>query len=197
MRRMRNLAEAIEQITATPRKIEAVLAPFRRLEELADPFKGLDIGGPSPRSSIRKTHSAVDTQQVRELERRVEKLEVDLTRSNLDVQGLLESERQGFYVMVSPDRDYVNAGHGSDLDARIKTHESKSGGGWILMCKTRGVSKTEEQRIHKNLRAAGHPRYGNKLEEYKLTPQLLADLRKARVLTDDVKDSDFFQGTLF
>ena len=91
----------------------------------------------------------------------------------------------------------MNGGWGSDLDARIKTHESERGGGWILMCKTRGVSKTEEQRIHKNLRAAGHKRYGNKLEEYILTPGLLADLRKARVLTDDVKDSDFFQGTLF
>ena len=101
---MRNLAEAIERITATPRKIEAMLDPFRKIEAAADPFRGLDVGGLSPRSSIRKTHSTVDAQQVRGLERRVERLEIDLTRSNLDVQRLLESERQGFYVMVSPDR---------------------------------------------------------------------------------------------
>ena len=101
------------------------------------------------------------------------------------------------YVMKLPNGQYLNVGWGSDLDARIKTHESTAGGKWILMAKTYGVSKTEEKRVHANLKAAGHVRYGNKMEEYENTPELVAGLRKARLIPDSVKDDDFFQGSFF
>ena len=65
------------------------------------------------------------------------------------------------------------------------------------MKRTYDASKIEEARGHSDLKAAGHPRFGNKKGKCELTWEMLLDLRKARIFADNVKHEDFFQGSLF
>ncbi|QNI53386.1 hypothetical protein SynBIOSE41_00854 [Synechococcus sp. BIOS-E4-1] len=205
------LQEQIDRITAPMLEIEELVAPMRKIEEkLLGPERRMReaMGLPSKSSqhtSYRSSHQGtvkavgISEEQAVVNQRQAavnEKAAIERERMRLDINRILEKDQQGMYVMKLPNGLYLNVGWGSDLDERIKTHESKAGGEWILMAKTYGVSKTEEGRVHANLKAAGHKRYGNKKEEYENTPELVADLRKARLIPDDVSDTDFFQGTL-
>jgi len=211
MRALFKLQEQVAKITAPQRRIEELVAPMRELEEkLLGPERRMReaMGFPSKSSqhtSYRSGHQGtvqavgISEEQAVVNQRQAavnEKAAIERERMRLDISRILEKEQQGMYVMKSPNGLYLNVGWGGDLDARIKTHESVAGGKWRLMAKTYGVSKTEETRIHKNLRGAGHPRYGNKMEEYENTPELVAALRMARLIPDSVKDIDFFQGSL-
>ena len=145
--------------------------------------------------------SAVQTQiaavevRVDEVEKRQEKTEIELARNKLDTQRLKDMQTIGVYVGVSPCRIYTKLGFGDPLDDRVLFRMSKAGGEWIILCKTYGVLQSEERNLHKLLAKKHEVSPGSK-EIYFTSPALVADLRLARVLDAEVKDDDFFQGTI-
>lgn len=118
-----------------------LLEPSREIDRF---FKALGV---YPRS--RQTTGKQGVDQVEAVESRLDKVEIEQTRTALQVQRLNDLSTIRIYVGLSPDGVWAKVGFGDSLDARVKFRQSKRGGSWIIKCKTYGIIKSAELNLHK------------------------------------------------
>ena len=191
------LQEAIEKLLAPQRAMEKALAPHRELEERLRAMT-FNLRAASPKQQSQKSELALGISD--EQASINEKTKIELARNKLEIQRLVGLSEVGTYVGVDRARTKLKFGFGDPLDDRAQWRTTKAGGEWIILWKTYGVRQSEERKLHRQLgqrhELVQRGKEGSN-EIYWLTPELVADLRIARVLDDKVKDNDFFQATLF
>ena len=190
------LQEAIEKLLAPQRAIEKALAPHRELERLCATSLGLRTASPKRKSQKSELTFGISDEQASINE----KTQIEIARTKFEVQRLVGLSEVGTYVGVDRARTKLKLGFGDPVDDRAQWRTTKAGGEWIIHWKTYGVRESEERKLHKQLgqrHELVQPGKEGSKEIYWLTPELVADLRIARVLDDKVKDNDFFQATIF